>query len=168
MRYQVPLIAQPNHSSCWAAALAMMLSWKDSNRNYSPYDVNNQVPDKTLFTKGASVQQLLAIYPLFGMVAEPPVNFPEMKFLALLQQYGPIFVATFDFGSGHAIVVTGMDPHRDPDKATVYINNPCDQQNPPYTAQAETLSYTEFSDNLEIFVRKTMPEKTVAYIAHMK
>ena len=119
MRYQVPLIAQPTPQSCWAASIAMVVSWSDPQRNYTPRDINSLVPDKTLFTQGASTRELLEIYPLFDMSAEPPVNYPEMKFLALLQQYGPLFVATYDFASPHAIVVTGLDPDPDPGKATV-------------------------------------------------
>ena len=168
MRYNVPLIAQPTPESCWAAALAMIVSWSDPTRNYSPYDINAQVPNKTLFANGASTRELLEIYLLFEMVAEPPVNFPELKFLALLQQYGPLFVATFDFGSPHAVVVTGLDADPNPDKATVYINNPCDGLKPPFTAVAETLSYTEFNSNLEILVQKIEREQSDAFIAHRK
>jgi ABC-type bacteriocin/lantibiotic exporter with double-glycine peptidase domain len=168
MRYQVPLIAQPTPESCWAAAIAMIVSWSDPQRNYSPYDINAQVPNKTLFNNGASTRELLDIYPLFGMVAEPPVNYPEFKFMSLLQQYGPLFVATFDYGSAHAVVVTGLDPDPNPDKATVYINNPCDGLKPPFKAQAETLTYSEFNDNLEILVQKTQREQRVAFIAHLK
>jgi hypothetical protein len=168
MRYQVPLIAQPTPQSCWAASIAMVVSWSDPQRNYTPRDINSLVPDKTLFTQGASTRELLEIYPLFDMSAEPPVNYPEMKFLALLQQYGPLFVATYDFASPHAVVVTGLDPDPDPGKATVYFNNPCDGLTQPYTAVAETLSYTEFMDNMEMLVRKTAREQRVAFIAHLK
>ncbi len=168
MRYQVPLIAQPTPSSCWAASIAMVLSWGDPQRNYSPQDVNSLVPDKTLFTQGASTRELLEIYPLFGMEAEPPINYPEEKFLALLQQYGPLFIATYDFASPHAVVVTGLDPDPNPNKATVYFNNPCDGLVQPYKAIEENLSYTEFMDNMEMLVRKTAREQRVAFIAHLK
>ena len=73
------------------------------------------------------------------------------KSLALLQQYGLLFVATFDFGSLHAVVVTGPDAEPNPDKATIYINN---------RATGNSI--------LEILVQKTAREQRVAFIAHRK
>jgi hypothetical protein len=56
MRYDVSLIAHRTHDGCWAAALAMIVSWSDPTRIYSPYDINAQVPNKTLFKNGASMK----------------------------------------------------------------------------------------------------------------
>src|SRR5437762_253824 len=117
MRYHVPLIGQLTPMSCWAASIAMILSWKE-RRSVSPDSVRALIGyDAQYVTEGVTMQDRTP-FDAVGLVVEPPADYTVAGFMDLLHNYGPLWIrrgfrqnVTGPVRGGlHAIVVTGFDP----------------------------------------------------------
>jgi hypothetical protein len=116
--HSVQLIPQPTNLSCWAAGIAMMVSWKGSV-SISPetiaealgYQIGNVLhPEDT------------AAFQRWGMSWESPVCYTVQGFADLLRR-GTLWIAS-DVGEAHVRVVHGISGDGTPDGTQVFINDP--------------------------------------------
>lgn len=131
MRYNVPLIGQLTPMSCWAASIAMILSWA-RRTSVDPDSIRQIIGYDAQYARGGITMSDQTPFDAVGMVLEPPMNYSVAGFTELLRQYGPLWIrrgfrqnTTGPIRGGfHAIVVTGFDPNPDPARAMVHVNDP--------------------------------------------
>jgi hypothetical protein len=103
--YEVPLIPQPNDDSCWAAAMAMVVSYARKT-SYSPQDI----ADAAVMNLNSSYGwEILLIAADYWRLRSLPMtsNTPEI-WIDYLKRFGPVWtVRTGD--PSHGVVLTGGD-----------------------------------------------------------
>lgn len=186
IRYDVDLVAQTSHMSCWAAATAMIVGWRDlvvlrpeeiangvgywaqyHNVNYSGEYFEHQglPPDD------------LNMFEVWGLVPEVRIELDLEDFAQLLYNYGPLWVASGEdlTGSGraaaHIRVITGMAGDGTPDGTVLYINDPWDRRATSFTSRNQGSAYSEiFSEFLQkqqvIQERELEANPNAIYVAH--
>ena len=101
----VQQIAQPTSMSCWAAAAAMVVGWRDK-MSLSPTTLAEIV--NRPIQKGLNVNDFDDLAEGLGLTAVAGQSFTPEGFRDLLEENGPLWVGVALPGSLHAIVVTGM------------------------------------------------------------
>ena len=101
---EVQQIAQPTDISCWAAAGAMVVGWRD-RMSLSSATIA-EITGRTTAT-GLDPAQVGSFASDLGLVAEPPQSYSQAGFRALLEDNGPLWVGTA-LARLHVIVVTGI------------------------------------------------------------
>jgi hypothetical protein len=119
--YDVPLIPQPTPMSCWAAAIAMIVSWKRGEL-VTPLQVAERSGRVPALENGLPA---LAsdVFSHWGMVTRAPVTFTPIGFLTMLRDYGPLWVAA-QVSDPHVRVVTGYEYDADAWRGRVQLNDP--------------------------------------------
>jgi hypothetical protein len=117
----VQLVPQPSNYSCWAAAAAMVVGWRDS-MSLSPESVA-AICHRTTAT-GLDPAQVGQFAQEIGLIAEPPACYPADSIRQMLTSYGPLWIGA-DVPGLHAIVVTGM--YSDGSNTYVRISDPWDR-----------------------------------------
>ena len=115
-------IAQPTDVSCWAAAGAMVVGWRDQI-SLSTERVA-EICGRTTAT-GLDPAQVGEFAAELGLVAEPPQSYTVDGFRLLLESNGPLWVGASVPGL-HAIVVTGL--YADGPSTFVRITDPWDRE----------------------------------------
>jgi hypothetical protein len=118
----VELIAQPTDFSCWAAAGAMVVGWRDMV-SLAPDSVAGICKRST--RSGLSTNDNAAFAREMGLTAVPPVCYTQDGFRNLIQSSGPLWVSEGVPPNLHAVVVTGM--YSDGSKTFVRIADPWDR-----------------------------------------
>jgi hypothetical protein len=121
----VELIPQPTDMTCWAAAGAMIVGWRDQV-SLSPETVASICSRST--TAGLSPYDRVTFADEIGLQAEPPQSYSVDGYYDLLASRGPLWVSKIAGGgatSGHAVVVTGM--YSDGDQHFVRVADPWDR-----------------------------------------
>jgi N-acetyl-anhydromuramyl-L-alanine amidase AmpD len=119
---EVDVTPQPTNSSCWAAAAAMIVGWRDLI-SLTPETVT-EICGRTTAT-GLDPRQVQQFADELGLVAEPPQSYAIEGFRRLLENNGPLWVGAA-VPTMHVIVVTGM--YVDGDNAYVRITDPWDRE----------------------------------------
>ena len=117
-RFTVPLIAQDSSDTCWHAS-AMMIWQYSQGQTSRQGPMNTLAPDynanrpigPSAFTRLAEKVGMRPVPGSIGSVTETDIE-------SWLTMYGPLWCAGYWYGSGHVIVLTGVD-----DK-NVYLNDP--------------------------------------------
>ncbi|MEA2732931.1 MAG: hypothetical protein QOF70_7406, partial [Acetobacteraceae bacterium] len=117
----VQLVPQPTNFSCWAAAGAMVVGWRDQV-SLAPDAIAN-ICGRTTAT-GLDPSQVGQFAREMNLVAEPPACYSVDGFRRLLENYGPLWVAA-DVPGLHAIVITGL--YCDGTNTYVRISDPWDR-----------------------------------------
>jgi hypothetical protein len=121
----VELIPQPTDQTCWAAAAAMVIGWRDQ-LSLSPETVASICSRSTI--AGLSPFDRETFASQIGLQTESPKSYSVEGFYDLLANRGPLWVSKIAGGgatSGHAVVVTGM--YSDGDQHYVRIADPWDR-----------------------------------------
>ena len=121
----VELIPQPTDQTCWAAAAAMIIGWRDQV-SLMPETVASICSRSTV--EGLSPYDRATFATEIGLKAEPPQSYSVDGFYDLLTNRGPLWVSKIAGGgatSGHAVVVTGM--YSEGDQSYVRIADPWDR-----------------------------------------
>ncbi len=118
----VELVAQPTDYSCWAAAGAMIVGWRD-RVSLTPDTVAKTCKRST--ASGLLTDDNSKFASEMGLTAAPPVCYTEDSFRTLLANNGPLWVSEGVPPNLHAIVVTGM--YSDGNKTYVRIADPWDR-----------------------------------------
>jgi hypothetical protein len=121
----VELIAQPTDQTCWAAAAAMVIGWRDQV-SLSPETVASICSRSTV--AGLSPYDRATFASQIGLQTDPPQSYSVDGFYDLLTYRGPLWVSKIAGGgttSGHAVVVTGM--YSEGDQHHVRIADPWDR-----------------------------------------
>ncbi|PCE24674.1 N-acetylmuramoyl-L-alanine amidase [Burkholderia ubonensis] len=121
----VELIPQPTGKSCWAAAAAMVIGWRDQ-MSLTPETIAS-ICGRTTAT-GLNPAQVESFAHDMGLAFEPPQSYTIDAFRQLLEDHGPLWVCA-DVPGLHAIVVTGMygDGADDGSDTYVRISDPWDR-----------------------------------------
>jgi hypothetical protein len=121
----VELIPQPTDQTCWAAAAAMVIGWRDqvslTPETVASICARSTVAELSPFDRVTFAKQI-------GLQTEPPQSYSADGFYDLLANRGPLWVSKIAGGgatSGHAVVVTGM--YSDGDQHYVRIADPWDR-----------------------------------------
>ncbi|MFA7553313.1 MAG: papain-like cysteine protease family protein [Spongiibacteraceae bacterium] len=118
---ELELINQPTSMSCWAAAGAMVVGWRD-RQSLTPETIA-AIGGRTT-ANGLNPQQVGQFAADMGLISEPPMSWSQQGFRQLLENNGPLWVASAPAGL-HAIVVTGI--YNDGDQVYLRISDPWDR-----------------------------------------
>ena len=154
--YPVTLIPQPDKGACWAASMAMLLSYR-RNASFSPETLANDVGRS--LASSYSWDLLSAVRDRYGFTAiTQPSNtslyHTPQQWADWLNQYGPLWVVIV--GAPHAVVVGGIRGNlADPNATQVRILNPWDTRiafdndpvafNPPNAGYEDWLPFAQFA-----------------------
>jgi N-acetylmuramoyl-L-alanine amidase len=156
VHYDVPLVPQPDKLSCWAGAMAMLISYR--RQASFPVEVLAESVGRSLRTS-YGWDMLESVKDHFGFRDIPiPDNMsyvpPPEDWHAWLRQYGPLWVTVRGVPS-HAIIVTGLHGDLTPSDTSVNILDPRDlttrfdrdpvEFNPPNFGRRAELPYTRFA-----------------------
>ncbi len=154
--YPVTLIPQPDKNACWAASMAMLLSYR-RNASFSPETLANEVGRS--LASSYSWDLLSAVRDRYGFTAiTQPSNtslyHTPQQWADWLAQYGPLWVVIV--GAPHAVVVAAIRGNlADPNATQVRILNPWDTRitfdndpvafNPPNAGYEDWLPFAQFA-----------------------
>lgn len=133
---------QTSRASCWAAAAAMVVGWRDSVC-IPDSAIAAKVPVFDAYKRGLFPTERKQLADAWNLVAEPPASYTVDKWGQMLRDYGPLYIdMTWDTsGGGHARVLVGMesDGAADGSGTTMYMFDPW-----PDTAGKIKLTFAEF------------------------
>ena len=127
IEYPVQLVPQPNKLACWAASMAMLLSFR-RNASYAPETLAAEVGGSLMASYGWDLLQ--AVRDRYGFTAiDVPANaslyFSAAQWAEWLRDLGPLWVVIV--GMPHAVVITGLRGNtEDPNACEVRLLNPWD------------------------------------------
>ena len=116
-------VAQPTNTSCWAAAAAMVVGWRDKI-SLSPATVA-EIAGRPI-KQGLNPDNVQDLAEALNLTAVAGQSFTADGFRTLLENNGPLWVGVALPGSLHAVVVTGMYNDEDGD-LMVRITDPWDR-----------------------------------------
>ncbi len=157
--YDVELIPQPNKVACWAASMAMVLSYK-RQVSMDPETLANEV-GRSLRTSYSwdmleEVRDQYGFKSVIEVPTETCVYYEPQQWKEWLENYGPLWY-TFIWNSGgsHAMVLTGISGDGTPEGTTFEIKNPWDLNitfdsdevdfNPANNGCSQTIEFLKFS-----------------------
>nr|SPS05756.1 protein of unknown function [Candidatus Nitrotoga fabula] len=123
-------IAQTKTMSCWAAAAAMLVSWKKA-RIYTELELATMAGppyiDAFNSNAGLSGSQFVDLATQLGMGVEAPQNFLPAGYESLLKKHGPLWIAA-GLGEGglrrHVRVLRGVSGDGTSNNTKAYILDP--------------------------------------------
>ena len=154
--YDVPLIPQPTKLSCWAASMAMLVSYQQQ-ASVAPETLAQQVGRSLRSSYGWDMLQ--AVRDQFGFATIPlPSNaslYPSpAQWYEWLSAHGPLWVTTIGADS-HAVVVRGIEGDLTEQGTTIYVLNPWNINvgfdndpvdfNPPNDGLSYSQTFAEFA-----------------------
>ena len=162
-KYHVPLVPQTKEFGCWSASIAMIVSWRD-NRRYTSEEIAKACNyDKKREVGGLHPEDILP-FVHWGLTWRNPQTYHVAGLYSLLQTHGPLWVATHE-GSAHARVVVGMEPHPDPSRAKLYIQDP----GPTLFGSIYVESFSDFCSKKDVLARRELRTMIApVYTAHLK
>ncbi len=180
VRFDVELIAQTSNVSCWAAATAMIVGWRDwvvlrpeeivDGTGYWAFYHNDRYRlDRELDPDD------LNMFEVWGLVPETRRDFNIEYIADLLWNYGPLWVASDEelTGNGrrygHIRVITGIRGDGTPEGTILYINDPWDRNRTQWRPSNRGSQYTEtvaeFLSKLRHLEERENNENAI-YLAH--
>lgn len=161
IKHDVELIPQMQTMSCWAAAGAMVVSYRDG---VSLTDLNFAQSGGTTSTytgnTGLQPNNTAALTAL-GLTVEAPRGYTVASLRAMLETSGPLWFAT-NPTSPHARVITGMDSDGTLAGTTLHINDPW----PVGNGAKYTRSFATIFQSMEGLARNEASTQGAYYIAH--
>ncbi len=157
MKYDVPLIPQRTNMGCWAASIAMILSWKN-DASFDPGSIAansggpSYVPE---LTNGLDPNDR-HILERNGFKILYPQCYTYQGFIDLLDAYGPLWVAGA-VPSPHIRVVTGYY------WGLLSVNDPW----PPNRGEKYLRAFSTFMLEMETLGADELGEPAPVYVAHM-
>lgn len=120
--YPVPKLKQPTTMSCWATAIAMMVSWK-KHMSIAPESIAEVLGYTKEFKSGGLHPEDTKVFRAWGMKWEPPMCYSVQGFADLMKRHGPMWVAG-NPKAPHVRVLIAMKGDGTPDKTNFTINDP--------------------------------------------
>ena len=147
---EVPLVAQTTGMSCWAAAAAMLIGWRE-RLVVDPDEVARGAGRWSEFKNGLHPEDVAAFADRWGLVAEHHDDVWEVdRFRQLLETFGPLWVGEASPGL-HAIVVTGLHGDGTPEGTHVRVNDPW----PVGAGERYTIAFRQLRVNFDAASRLT-------------
>jgi hypothetical protein len=141
--HEVPLVPQLTGMSCWAAAAAMIVGWRDC-LDVRPEDVALGAGAWAQYRDGLEPLSVRALARTFGLVAESPRVYTLKAVRQLLEYHGPLWVGAGPTGL-HVVVVSGMYGDGSLEGSFVRVLDPW----PIGRGERYTISVRELARNLE-------------------
>jgi ABC-type bacteriocin/lantibiotic exporter with double-glycine peptidase domain len=136
------LVAQPTSVSCWAAALTMVVSYRDK-ASYDPATIASRAGMD--LNTGYGWSQIESAVTAWNLVEEGPTSSDPYDWANKLTQWGPIWVV--EIGNPfHAVVLAGINGDGTPDGTMVTVYNP----SPVGVGAVQTKSFTAFETEFEL------------------
>ncbi len=104
--HEVPLVPQVTGMSCWAAAAAMLIGWRDSIA-VDPGEVARAAGRWEEYSAGLEPKDVGSFARTWGLLMAPTAPLDAARLLRLLSEHGPLWVGEASPGL-HVVVVTGM------------------------------------------------------------
>lgn len=104
--HEVPLVPQVTGMSCWAAAAAMLIGWRDCIA-VDPGEVARAAGRWEEYGAGLEPKDVGSFARTWGLVMEPHAPLDAPRLLRLLSAHGPLWIGEASPGL-HVVVVTGM------------------------------------------------------------
>src|SRR5262249_5390804 len=104
--HEVPLVHQITGMSCWAAAAAMVVGWRDCI-DIDPDEVAQGSGGWEAYRDGLVPEDVKALSEAWGLIMEPPKRYTVQSLRELLERNGPLWVGEASPGL-HVVVITGM------------------------------------------------------------
>lgn len=126
--YDVPLIPQPTVNSCWAASMAMLISFRNQ-ASVTPEDIVQESHGLSMTLDDAyDWESLKTVRDYYGFqIIVVPSNaslyFAPEQWFEWLNDYGPLWITTTGTPS-HAIVIRGISGNLSEENTSISINNP--------------------------------------------
>ncbi|MFC5461920.1 papain-like cysteine protease family protein [Massilia niabensis] len=123
IKYRVPVIAQSRTMSCWAAATAMLMSWKRGfmvTEEEAARLAGNNFLIAFRQNQGVTGAEIAELAVQLALTAEPPSSHTSASYRSLLASKGPLWVGTAIFSTTatyrHVRILSGIrGPEGDPD-----------------------------------------------------
>jgi Papain-like cysteine protease AvrRpt2 len=158
IEYDVSPVAQTKVMSCWAAAAAMLLSWKTGiplTELQAAQEAGPNFEIELNSDAGLSGPEVGSFAAALGLVAEAPQNWDPDGYASLLTSHGPLWVgaAISDAGSlyRHVRILAGITGDGTFDGTIAWIVDPSGG-----TKYQESL--TAFATELETIARQDLPD----------
>lgn len=120
--HEVPLIAQRSGMSCWAAAAAMVVAWRDC-LDVDPEEIARGSGRWAEYRDGLLPDDVETLARAFRLVIEAPRTYAASDLRAMLERSGPLWMGEASPGL-HVVVVTGMEGDDTPEGTRVRICDP--------------------------------------------
>jgi N-acetylmuramoyl-L-alanine amidase len=104
--HEVPLVPQLTGMSCWAAAAAMIVGWRDCVV-VDPKEVATASGYFREYEVGIAQHDLSTLASSFGLTIEPPRAYDVESLRGLVERFGPLWVGAASPGL-HVVVIAGM------------------------------------------------------------
>jgi N-acetylmuramoyl-L-alanine amidase/outer membrane protein OmpA-like peptidoglycan-associated protein len=104
--HEVPLVPQLTGMSCWAAAAAMLVGWRECC-DVRPDQVAAGFGRWDAYRLGLEPRDVEQLAGVFDLVIEPPRTYPVQTLRALLERVGPLWVGEAVPGL-HVVVIAGL------------------------------------------------------------
>lgn len=168
LRYDVQLVRQMTGMSCWAAGCAMLVGWRDQ-MSVDPSSIAAAVGYWAQYKSGLHPEDA-KIFKIWGLVHDAPQTYTIEGFRMLLEDYGPLWVASAEPGP-HIRVVTGMHGDGTQENTYVLINDPWEKGmktfRPSNNGSKYTEKYTAFVKKQSTLGRQEMHLNAPIYVAHL-
>ena len=157
--YNVQKLAQPTNMSCWATAIAMMLSWKKS-MSLNPKTIADELGYTQQFNSSGLHPEDTKVFKYWGLTWDAPMCYSVQGFADMLKAYGPVWLAG-NSRAPHVRVVIGMTGDGTPDGTKLIINDPAG-------GKRYTRSFTKVMGSMEDLGAspREMKMKKPIYVAH--
>jgi hypothetical protein len=140
--YEVPLVEQLTGMSCWAAAAAMLVGWRDCLA-IEAADVARGAGRWEAYRDGLEPSDVAALSRAWGLSIEPIRTYTVGDLRRLLARHGPLWVGEASPGL-HVVVIAGMYGDGTPDGTLVRIADPW----PVGLGDRYTVTFAEFAESL--------------------
>ena len=121
--HDVPSLRQTSAMSCWAAAYAMMKSWKDRSplsEKAAVADLGDPWVDYYLKDTGLPGGKEREFVGAVGMESKPPANYMIKAYVQMLREHGPLWIITGDGINSHARLLVGIYGNSEAEGITAY------------------------------------------------
>jgi papain like cysteine protease AvrRpt2 len=125
----VELVPQLTGMSCWAAAAAMVVGWRD-RISIDPSEIASGAGEWAAYANGLNPANIPTLANAWGLTMESPQSYSVDGLRQLLERYGPLWVGAAVPGL-HAIAVTGMYSDGAVENTYVRINDPWERGGSP-------------------------------------
>ncbi len=120
--HEVPLVPQVTGMSCWAAAAAMLIGWRECVR-VDPGEVARAAGRWQQYRDGLEPDDVEAFARTWGLAVERPGPLTVARLRELLTAWGPLWIGEASPGL-HVVVVTGVVGDGSDDRTEVRIADP--------------------------------------------
>lgn len=135
----VELVPQPSKVSCWAAAMAMVVSYRD-RASYTAESIAETAGMDT--NTGYGWPAILNAVAVWNLRQLGPASAMPERWAKLLDTYGPLWIV--ETGNPyHAVVVAGIHGDGTLEQTTVTVYNPW----PPNQGAVETIGFLDFDSD---------------------